>query len=421
MRSAQQVVHNGQGIQLVAAQFGAREAQAQVQLLGILFLGGLLAGEGRHGRQGLALARALPAAEEFLHQRQHLFGHIVARQGHHAVFRVIVLGTVGGQIPPGVRGNLLRGPQDGHARRLIPKLHPAEQLMHHILGGVLLHGDLLQDDAALLVQLPFIQGGVQGHVAEDVHRQGQILVNHLGVEAGAILARKGVELAAHRVHLLGNLPGIALLRPLKNHVLQKVRKPILPGLLHHGAHPQPHADGNRAQVRQPLAHHMQPVAQRPMVKHSLLHPSYWEHSRTPSMPHFFKIIHPARPRGRPPGEAAFLRKAPPPDPLPESGGYTARLAVLCGCREQQRREPSSNTKKARRKHRSAPCPRPKHRPTRRSSGGGPGEGLLSEKPLPRRFMLPNLTPGRRGGGDGACLRGGARGRCFHKRYRYGSG
>ncbi len=280
------------------------KAQAQVQLLGVLLLGGLLAGEGRHGRQGLALARALPAAEEFLHQRQHLFGHIVARQGHHAVFRVIVLGTVGGQIPPGVRGNLLRGPQDGHARRLIPKLHPAEQLMHHILGGVLLHGDLLQDDAALLVQLPFIQGGVQGHVAENIHRQGQILVNHLGVEAGAILARKGVELAAHGVHLLGNLPGIALLRPLKNHVLQKVRKPILPGLLHHGAHPQPHADGNRAQVRQPLAHHMQPVAQRPMVKHSLLHPSYWEHSRTPSMPHFFKIIHPTRPgggrRGRPP-------------------------------------------------------------------------------------------------------------------------
>ncbi len=163
------------------------------------------------------------------------------------------------------------------------------------------------------------------------------------------------------------------------------------------------------------------------------------------------------------GEAAFLRKAPPPDPLPESGGCAAGWAALwlllgaaaegtrcavggtpsrkaagaprravpwlllgaaaegtrCAVGGTPSRKAagaprravpwlllgaaaegtSSNTKKARRKHRSAPFSHPEYRPIRRSSGGDPGEGLLSEKPPPPTFHAPKpyARPSRRGG------------------------
>ena len=194
--------------------------------------------------------------------------------------------------------------------------------MHQILGRVLVHGDLLQDHAPLLVKLPRVQGSVAGQVGQHVHRQRQILVNHPGIEAGAVLAGEGVHLPADSVHFLGNLPGGALLGALEHHVLQEVAQAVLLGHLHHGAHPQPHTNGHRAQVGQPLADDAQAVGKRPGIVHAFIHP----HSICHYAFHLIPFLCMRRAPGTPsPGPQPEGHR---PSGLPFPGGDASRAVSL---------------------------------------------------------------------------------------------
>ena len=150
---------------------------------------------------------------------------------------------------------------------MIAEVRLAEQLIDEILRRILGHGDLLQDDAALLLQILRIEGGVQQHVAQQVERLFKVLVDDLGVIAGALLGGKRVHLAADRVHLFGDLHGAALLCALEEHVLDEVRQAVFPARLKHRsrADPQPHADG--AEMRDFFGDHAKAVGQRKFVVH----------------------------------------------------------------------------------------------------------------------------------------------------------
>src|SRR5207244_6526174 len=88
-----------------------------------------------------------------------------------------------------------------------------------------------------------------------------LLVQDLGVVAGVFLAREGVQDAADRIDLLGDLRGGAALGALEEQVLEEVRDARLMRLLVAAAvlHPDPHRD--RREIGQPLGEDADPVRQ----------------------------------------------------------------------------------------------------------------------------------------------------------------
>ena len=236
-------------------------------------LGVLLAGEAAGG-EGLRLSGARIAAggrkgrEVPLNQRDERVPVIVAGDGHDHVFRGVMARPVALKRIAAIAADQVRRAQDGAAKRS-GILRLAEQVVHEVLGGILHHGDLLQDHAALLLQLPRVKHGAKREVGENIHGQGQLVVGHLGVKAGAFLAGEGVELAAGEVHLLGDVARGAVLRALENHVLDEVAQAVFLRQLVHAAHPDPHAHRAAAHMRQALARQAQAAGQGYEIKHRL--------------------------------------------------------------------------------------------------------------------------------------------------------
>ena len=104
--------------------------------------------------------------------------------------------------------------------------------------------------------------GPQHHVAQQIGRERQMLVEHLDVVAGVFLGRERVELPANRVDLLGDLLRGPIRRALEEHVLDEMRDAALGvALVPRPAH-QPHADRHRPHVRHRLGHEPQAGRQR---------------------------------------------------------------------------------------------------------------------------------------------------------------
>ena len=82
--------------------------------------------------------------------------------------------------------------------------------------------DLLQDDAALALQLLGVEGGVGQDVADDVGGQRRVLLQHLDVVGGLLARGVGVEVAADGFDLLGDLRGGAAFGALEGHVFEEV-------------------------------------------------------------------------------------------------------------------------------------------------------------------------------------------------------
>ena len=185
-----------------------------------------------------------------------------ARQGHHDAVGAVVLPLVFPQ--PGAV-HLLQGglpPQDGPGQGGALEHRPGQPLGAQILRVVLVHADLLQDNAPLGLHIGVVELGVEEHVAQDVRRLVQVGVQHPGVEAGALLGGEGVDLAPHRVHLLGQLPGGAPAGALEQHVLDEVGRAVLRRALVAGAGAHPDAQGRRAHPGHVLRQDPHPVGER---------------------------------------------------------------------------------------------------------------------------------------------------------------
>lgn len=245
-----------------------------MQLLGVLFLHNAPSGQNLLFRHNECAFAALPSAEVFFHQRLHLRGLIVARQRHHCFSRQVVLVLVVHEVLAGVRRDLFRRPQNRLPQRLRAKLRLCQQVMHQIFGRVLVHRDFFQHNAAFLVQLLLVHRRVHHHVSDNVDGELNVLVDDLGVAAGAVLAREGVQLPADRVHFLGNLPDGALRRSLENHVLNEVGEAVFFRRFHHRTHMHPRADRHRPQMRQAFPQHTQAIGQHPFITHTFISSRY---------------------------------------------------------------------------------------------------------------------------------------------------
>ena len=200
-----------------------------------------------------------PFAEILFRQRDQLLPVVIARHRQHGALGAIHSVAIGHQPVARKGAHVVRRAKDRPGQRLIAILRGHDQLAHQILRLVLGHGDLLQHHAALLGQLLLVECGMDHHVAEHVHRQLGVLVDHLGVIAGTLLGREGVQLAAHRVHDLGDLARRALLRALEEHMLEEVAQAVLLARLILRSGGDPHAHRHRAKMRQTLADERQAV------------------------------------------------------------------------------------------------------------------------------------------------------------------
>ena len=121
--------------------------------------------------------------------------------------------------------------------------------------------DLLQDHAALALQLLGGEGGVGQDVADDVGGERQVLLQDLAVVGGLLARGVGVEVAADVLDLAGDGGGVALLGALEGHVLEEVGDAVLRRRLVAGAGGDVGAEGDGLDPRHGLGDDGQAVGQ----------------------------------------------------------------------------------------------------------------------------------------------------------------
>ena len=80
-----------------------------------------------------------------------------------------------------------------------------KDVVDQLVGRVLVHLDLFEDDLLLFRQFLRVEVRVQEHVREHVERQRHVPVDHLGVVAGRLFIGERVEVSADAVHRFGDL------------------------------------------------------------------------------------------------------------------------------------------------------------------------------------------------------------------------
>ena len=98
----------------------------------------------------------------------------------------------------------------------------AEHVEDRVLRVVLVHGDLLEHDLALGVDV--LERRPPHHVGHHVEGRRQVLVEHPRVDRGALLVGAGVELGAHAVEELVDLRRGVAVGAAEQQVLEEVRE-----------------------------------------------------------------------------------------------------------------------------------------------------------------------------------------------------
>ena len=155
---------------------------------------------------------------------------------------------------------VILGAQDGAAQRMVAEVRAVDELLGHRGGLVLVALDLLDDDAALLVEL----GGVDLRAPDEVGEQVDGLHGRLGahgdVEGDEVVRGVGVQRAAHALGRLVDLAVVVVdLAALEHEVLEEVGHPVLVGALGAGAGVEADEDRRGARAREGDAVDRQPV------------------------------------------------------------------------------------------------------------------------------------------------------------------
>ena len=153
----------------------------------------------------------------------------------------------------------LLGSQDRLAQRMALPEVLGEDLVHQVVGVVLVHLDLFEDHTPLALDVALRKDRMQHQIAQYIERRRHMLIQHFNVEADRLFARKGVQVAADRVHLARNALRRPRLGALEHHVFHKMRDAVQLRDLMPRAGPHPHAHCHRAHVLHALRQNGQPV------------------------------------------------------------------------------------------------------------------------------------------------------------------
>ncbi len=161
--------------------------------------------------------------------------------------------------------------------RLVAEDGLREEIVDELLRRVLVHGDLLEDDLALRVELR--ERRREDHVGHDVDRRVEVRVRHARVDHRVLARRCGVQLAAEPVERLGDLLRGVRRRALEEQVLDEMRdaRALVLLVARTGADPVAERDG--ADARHALGDHA--LAGIELGDLVLLHRSIVGEPRTP--------------------------------------------------------------------------------------------------------------------------------------------
>ena len=80
-----------------------------------------------------------------------------------------------------------------------------ENLVHQVVGVVLVHLDLFENHATLARDVFVVENGVQHQVRKNIERRGHMLVENLQIEADGLFAGERIEVSADGIHLARNV------------------------------------------------------------------------------------------------------------------------------------------------------------------------------------------------------------------------
>src|SRR5690606_22616862 len=108
--------------------------------------------------------------------------------------------------------------------------------------------DLLEDDAALDLDLGLGHRRREHDVREDVEGERDVGAEHARIIGGHLAPRVGVDVAADILDLLGDLAGGAARGALEGHVLEEMGNAVLLDAFMAAAGGDPYPDGSRGEA-----------------------------------------------------------------------------------------------------------------------------------------------------------------------------
>mmetsp|Transcript_55 Transcript_55/g.137 ORF Transcript_55/g.137 Transcript_55/m.137 type:complete len:222 (+) Transcript_55:1240-1905(+) len=119
-----------------------------------------------------------------------------------------------------------------------------------------------QNHPTLALNLRLFQRRILQDITQDIHRLGDVLLEHLGVIRRLFAARVRVQMSTHVFNFLLQARRRARLRALKRHVLQEMSRTIRRRIFISRSSINPHAHGGGFRVRSRLSRHAQPIRER---------------------------------------------------------------------------------------------------------------------------------------------------------------
>jgi hypothetical protein len=142
----------------------------------------------------------------------------------------------------------LRRAENGASDRLARIGGLGEEIVDAVLGRIERGADLLHDHVLLAGELGGIEDRVAQDVAEDVDGERDVVLEDAGIVGGRLDRGCGVDLAADRLDLLGDVDGRPPLGALEGHVFEKMRKPVLVLALRARAGPHPDSESGTLEM-----------------------------------------------------------------------------------------------------------------------------------------------------------------------------
>ena len=119
-----------------------------------------------------------------------------------------------------------RGAQNRAAQRMIGPKAASEKFVEQVFGIIQIHLDLFEHHLPLFFHVVGVELRAQHEVGENIESNGEVFVEHFGVQADLLFRSKSVQHAADGIHFASDVFGGAAVGSFENHVLQEMGQAV---------------------------------------------------------------------------------------------------------------------------------------------------------------------------------------------------